>query len=44
MVTRLLNLPAPPKPDDVADALGMALVALRSKGFATLAMRPWPPN
>lgn len=25
MVTRLLNLPEPPKPDDVADALAMAI-------------------
>jgi crossover junction endodeoxyribonuclease RuvC len=33
MVTRLLNLPAPPKPDDAADALALALVALRSRGL-----------
>lgn len=27
MITRLLNLPAPPKPDDVADALAIAICA-----------------
>ena len=28
MVTKLLNLPAPPKPDDTADALAAAICAL----------------
>ncbi len=28
MVTKLLNLPAPPKPDDTADALAVAICAL----------------
>lgn len=33
MVTRLLNLPSPPKPDDVADALAVAVTgALRGLG------------
>ena len=32
MVTKLLNLPAPPKPDDVADALAIAVThAFRSR-------------
>jgi len=32
MVVRLLSLPAPPKPDDVADALAIAIThALRSR-------------
>lgn len=30
MVTKLLRLPAPPKPDDVADALAVAVCALHS--------------
>lgn len=30
MVTKLLHLPAPPKPDDVADALAVAVCALHS--------------
>lgn len=34
MVTRLLKLPAPPQPDDAADALAIAIVG------ATLAKRP----
>lgn len=38
MVTRLLGLPAPPKPDDVADALAIAIThALRSR---IAALRP----
>lgn len=36
MITRLLNLPAPPKPDDAADALALALTALRSRNFRKL--------
>ena len=36
MVTRLLNLPAPPKPDDAADALALAITALRSRNFRKL--------
>src|SRR4051812_44914640 len=36
MVTRLLNLPAPPKPDDAADALALALTAIRSHNFRKL--------
>jgi len=42
MVTRLLNLPAPPKPDDAADALALALTALRSRNlrkFSALAIK-----
>ena len=30
MVTKLLHLPAPPKPDDVADALAVAICTLHS--------------
>jgi crossover junction endodeoxyribonuclease RuvC len=36
MVTRLLNLPAPPKPDDAADALGLAITALRGRAMRKL--------
>jgi crossover junction endodeoxyribonuclease RuvC len=36
MVTRLLNLAAPPKPDDAADALALALTALRSRHLRKL--------
>ena len=38
MVTRLLNLPAPPKPDDAADALALAITALRSRNFRKLTL------
>ena len=30
MVTKLLHLPAPPKPDDIADALAVAICTLHS--------------
>jgi crossover junction endodeoxyribonuclease RuvC len=36
MVTRLLGLPSPPKPDDAADALALALSALRSRPLRKL--------
>lgn len=39
MVTRLLNLPAPPQPDDAADALALALTALRSRNFRSLTQK-----
>jgi crossover junction endodeoxyribonuclease RuvC len=32
MVTRLLDLPAPPKPDDTADAIAIALCHGQSAG------------
>ncbi len=34
---RLLGLDAPPRPDDAADALGLALTAIRSKGMRRMA-------
>ncbi|MES2201789.1 MAG: crossover junction endodeoxyribonuclease RuvC [candidate division FCPU426 bacterium] len=37
MVTRLLGLPGPPKPDDAADALALALTAIRSRGMRSMA-------
>lgn len=33
MVKVLLNLPSPPKPDDVADALAVSICALQSSSF-----------
>jgi crossover junction endodeoxyribonuclease RuvC len=36
MVTRLLNLPGPPKPDDAADALALAITGLRSRHIRRL--------
>ena len=34
MVTRILNLPEPPKPDDTADALAIAICHAHSAGSA----------
>jgi crossover junction endodeoxyribonuclease RuvC len=36
MVQRLLGLPAPPKPDDAADALALAILALRTAPLRVL--------
>lgn len=45
MVVRLLGLAAPPEPDDVSDALALAIAfAFRSEGAAPLAPRPPRPR
>ncbi|HVL81137.1 MAG TPA: crossover junction endodeoxyribonuclease RuvC [Actinomycetota bacterium] len=36
MVARLLGLPAPPRPPDAADALGLAIVHLQARRMRTL--------
>ena len=40
MIVRLFKLPAPPRPDDVADAMAVALCHLRMSRFRRTALRP----